>query len=45
MKENKDVLKDVEELSPEALKKAVGGTGEPVLTDTKDISDEVKDNV
>ena len=45
MKDKKEIRNDAEELTLDALKKATGGKGNPIVNDTKDISDDVKDKV
>ena len=39
----KVILKDSEDLTPDALKKATGGRCEPVIDETKDITDNMKE--
>lgn len=39
----KEIHKDFEDLTPDALKKATGGRCEPVIDETKDITDNMKE--
>ena len=43
MDAKKEVQKIVEELGPEAMKNVTGGKSDPIITDTKDVTQEVKD--
>jgi hypothetical protein len=45
MKDVKEIRNDAEELTLDVLKKATGGKKDPIINDTKDISDDVKDKV